>query len=115
MSDTKIHPTAIVDPDAKIAASVEIGPFSIIGPHATIGENTIVQSHVVIEGTVTIGRRNFVGHGCPHRRPAAGSFLFARTKNESRNRGRQRHPRVLHDPPRQPGWQLHEQSATRIF
>jgi len=63
MSDTKIHPTAIVDPDAKIAASVEIGPFSIIGPHATIGENTIVQSHVVIENNVIIGRGNLIGHG----------------------------------------------------
>ena len=59
----KIHPTALVDPDAKIGAGVEIGPFSIIGPQAVIGERTIVQSHVVIEGDVTIGGGNFVGHG----------------------------------------------------
>ena len=59
----KIHPTALVDPDAKIGAGVEIGPFSIIGPQAVIGERTIVQSHVVIEGDVTIGGGNFIGHG----------------------------------------------------
>jgi UDP-N-acetylglucosamine acyltransferase len=63
MTDAKIHRTAIVDPNAKLAASVEIGPFSIIGPDVTIGEKTIVQSHVVIEAEVTIGRGNFIGHG----------------------------------------------------
>ncbi len=63
MTDAKIHPTAIVDSGAQIAANVEVGAFSIIGPHATIGEKTIVQSHVVIEGEVTIGTANFIGHG----------------------------------------------------
>jgi UDP-N-acetylglucosamine acyltransferase len=63
MSDVKVHPTAIVDPRAKISAGVEVGPFSIIGPQATIGEKTIVQSHVVIEGDVEIGTGNFIGHG----------------------------------------------------
>jgi UDP-N-acetylglucosamine acyltransferase len=63
MSDATIHPTAIVDPGAKIGADVEVGPFSIIGPQATIGKKTIVQSHVVIEGQVTIGSGNLIGHG----------------------------------------------------
>jgi len=63
MTDTKVHPTAIVDPNAKIGADVEIGPFSIIGRHVTISKNTIVQSHVVIEGHVEIGCGNFIGHG----------------------------------------------------
>jgi UDP-N-acetylglucosamine acyltransferase len=63
MSDVKIHPTAIVDPDAQIGADVEIGPFSIVGPQAVIGARTIVQSHAVIEGEVAIGTGNFIGHG----------------------------------------------------
>jgi UDP-N-acetylglucosamine acyltransferase len=63
MTGSKIHPTAIVDPNAKIGADVEIGPFSIVGSHVTIGENTIVQSHVVMESNITIGRGNFIGHG----------------------------------------------------
>jgi UDP-N-acetylglucosamine acyltransferase len=63
MSDVMIHPTAIVDPAAKLAADVQVGPFSIIGPQVTIGEKTIVQSHVVIEGEVSIGKGNFIGHG----------------------------------------------------
>ena len=63
MTDAKIHPTAIVDPNAKIGGGVHIGPFSIVGPDVTIGDNTILQSHVVIEGEVAIGRGNFIGHG----------------------------------------------------
>ena len=63
MTEKKVHPTAIVDSNAKVGANVEIGAFSIIGPHVTIGEQTIVQSHVVIEAEVAIGRRNFIGHG----------------------------------------------------
>src|SRR6516164_9655761 len=63
MTDAKIHPTAIVDPNAKIGHDVQIGAFSIIGPEVTLGDKTIVQSHVVIEGEVTIGHGNFIGHG----------------------------------------------------
>ena len=63
MNATQIHPTAIVDSDARIGADVEIGPFCIIGPQAAIGEETSVQSHVVIEGDVVIGTGNFIGHG----------------------------------------------------
>ena len=63
MSDVRIHRSAIVYPNAKIGADVQVGPFSIVGPHVTIGDNTIVQSHVVIEGEVSIGRENSIGHG----------------------------------------------------
>jgi len=63
MTDNKVHPTAIVDPNSKIGANVEIGSFSIVGPRVTIGEKTTVQSHVVIEGEVAIGHGNFIGHG----------------------------------------------------
>ena len=63
MRSAKIHPTALVDPAAKIGADVEIGPFSVVGSQVTIGEKTIVQSHVVIEGQVTIGSGNLIGHG----------------------------------------------------
>ena len=63
MSSTKIHPTAIVDPKAKIGEGAEIGPFSIVGPEVTIGKDTMLQSHVVVEGEVVTGRGNFIGHG----------------------------------------------------
>ena len=59
----KIHPTAIVDPTAKIGADVAIGPYAVIGANVSIGERSTIQSHVVIEGDVTIGSKNVIGHG----------------------------------------------------
>lgn len=53
-----IHPTAIIDPSARLAADVEVGPYSIIGADVEIGAGTVVGSHVVIKGPTTIGERN---------------------------------------------------------
>jgi UDP-N-acetylglucosamine acyltransferase len=55
---TQIHPTAIVDPKARIDGSVTVGPYTVIGPHVTIGAGTTVGPHAVIEGHTTIGRDN---------------------------------------------------------
>lgn len=55
---TRIHPTAVVDPNAVLDNSVEVGAYSIIGPHVTIGAGTKVGPHVVIEGHTSIGRDN---------------------------------------------------------
>ncbi len=54
----RIHPTALVDPLAGLAADVEVGPYSIIGPHVTIGAGTIVGPHVVVTGRTAFGVRN---------------------------------------------------------
>ena len=53
-----IHKTALVDLNAKISASVEIGPFCVIGPNVEIGKNTIIHSHVNISGNTIIGNDN---------------------------------------------------------
>lgn len=53
-----IHPTAIIDPSAKIADDVTIGPYSIIGADVEIGSGCEIGSHVVIEGPTKIGRGN---------------------------------------------------------
>ncbi|MBV9576680.1 MAG: acyl-ACP--UDP-N-acetylglucosamine O-acyltransferase [Gammaproteobacteria bacterium] len=53
-----IDKTAIIDPSAKIAKNVHIGPYSIIGPEVEIGEDTWIGSHVVIAGLTRIGREN---------------------------------------------------------
>lgn len=56
----KIHPTAIVDPKAKLDGDVEVGPFCVIGEHVTIGKGTRLISHVTIDGWTEIGERNEV-------------------------------------------------------
>ncbi|MFO7604317.1 MAG: acyl-ACP--UDP-N-acetylglucosamine O-acyltransferase [Gammaproteobacteria bacterium] len=53
-----IDPHAVVDPSAKIAKNVRIGPFTVIGPHVEIGEATEIGPHVVINGPTRIGREN---------------------------------------------------------
>lgn len=53
-----IHPLAIVDPSAKLADDVTVGPWSWIGPDVVIGEGTEILSHVVIKGPTVIGRHN---------------------------------------------------------
>lgn len=55
-----IHPTAIVDNNAKIGDNVVIGPYSVIGPEVIIGDGTIIESHVVIEGETIIGKNNYI-------------------------------------------------------
>lgn len=54
----KIHDSAIVHPNAKLADDVEVQAFSIIGEHVTIGAGTVVGPHCVIVGATTIGQRN---------------------------------------------------------
>ena len=53
-----IHKTAVIDPKAKIANDVKIGPYSIIGPDVEINAGTEIQSHVFITGRTKIGLNN---------------------------------------------------------
>jgi UDP-N-acetylglucosamine acyltransferase len=59
-----IHPTAIVDPGAKLGDNVHIGAFSIIGANVEIGAGTSVGPHVVIEGPTRIGVDNRIWQFC---------------------------------------------------
>ncbi|CAN5468370.1 acyl-ACP--UDP-N-acetylglucosamine O-acyltransferase [soil metagenome] len=53
--ETRIHPTAIVSPHARIADDVTIGAFSLIEDDVEIGSGTHVMSHVVIANGARIG------------------------------------------------------------
>jgi UDP-N-acetylglucosamine acyltransferase len=53
-----IHPTAIISPNARIGADVEIGPYSVIGERVSIGDGTRIGPHVVMQGPTTIGTNN---------------------------------------------------------
>jgi len=54
----RIHPTAIVHRNARIAEGVEVGPYSVIGEHVSIGKDSKIGAHVLIEGWTTLGERN---------------------------------------------------------
>ena len=57
-----IHPTAVVDPSARLGAGVRIGAYAVIGADVEIGDDTRIGPHVVVEGPTRIGRGN-VFHG----------------------------------------------------
>lgn len=53
-----IHPTAIIDPEARVADDADIGPYCVIGPNVIIGSGCVISPHVVIKGPTVIGARN---------------------------------------------------------
>jgi UDP-N-acetylglucosamine acyltransferase len=55
-----IHEQAIVDPAARLADDVEVGPWTFIGPDVEIGPGCVVEPHVVIRGPTTIGSGNHI-------------------------------------------------------
>jgi len=60
-----IHPTALVDPAAELAADVAVGPYAIVGAGVTVGAGTQIGPHAVIEGPTTIGCDNRIhAHAC---------------------------------------------------
>lgn len=53
-----IHPSALVDPGARLADGVKVGPFCVIGPDVTVGAGTVFGPHCVIDGKTSIGKNN---------------------------------------------------------
>jgi UDP-N-acetylglucosamine acyltransferase len=53
-----VHPTAIVDPAAKIHDTAEIGPYCIVGAEVEIGARTRLMANLFIEGPTTIAEDN---------------------------------------------------------
>lgn len=51
----RAHPTAVVDPRARLADDVEIGPYSVVGPDVTLGPGCVAENHVTVTGHTTIG------------------------------------------------------------
>lgn len=54
----KIHPSAIIEPGAKLGAGVEVGPHAVIGSEVSIGPGTIVGARALLAGRTTIGADN---------------------------------------------------------
>lgn len=50
-----IHPSAVVDPAARLGADVTIGPFCMVGPDVELGDGVRLISHVVVTGRTKVG------------------------------------------------------------
>jgi len=53
-----IHPTAIIDPAAELAADIEVGPYTVIGAGVSIDTGCTIGAHAVIKGPTRIGKHN---------------------------------------------------------
>lgn len=51
-----VHPSAAVDPTAKIGKNVAIGPLCYVGPYAEVGDNATLISQVTLGAYSTIGK-----------------------------------------------------------
>lgn len=58
MSETRIHPTAVIDPGADIGEGCEIGPYCVIGAGVVLGAGCWLQHHVSLNGPSRIGDGN---------------------------------------------------------
>ena len=56
----RLHPTAIIDPNAELASDVEVGAYSVIGSEVRIGKGTKIHSHVVVQGRTSLGEGNVI-------------------------------------------------------
>ena len=55
-----IHDQAIVDPAARLADDVTVGPWTFIGPDVEIGPGCIIEPHVIIKGPTRMGAGNHI-------------------------------------------------------
>ncbi len=53
-----VHPTAIIDPGARVSETADIGPHCLIGADVEIGPRTRLMAHVFAEGPAVIGEDN---------------------------------------------------------
>ena len=63
LSAVKIHPQAVVDTKAELAAGVVVGPGAVVGPDVVIGANTWIGPNSVLDGRLRLGRDNRVFPG----------------------------------------------------
>lgn len=50
-----IHPTALVDPAARLAETVSVGPYCVVGPDVHLADDVTLKSHVVVDGRTSVG------------------------------------------------------------
>jgi len=55
-----VHPSAVVDPSAKIGEGVHIGPLAVVDADAVIGAGSVILSHAVIYRGAHLGARCFI-------------------------------------------------------
>jgi UDP-N-acetylglucosamine acyltransferase len=53
----RVHPTAIVDQRAELAADVTVGPYAIVEAGVALAEGSVLHAHAVVRGPTALGAR----------------------------------------------------------
>lgn len=54
-----VHPTAVIDPDARVGERVHAGAYVVVGPGCVVGDDSVLLPHVVLYPGVRVGARFF--------------------------------------------------------
>jgi UDP-N-acetylglucosamine acyltransferase len=57
ITETYVHPTAMVDPKAVLEDPVWIGPYCVLEAKTKVGAGTILEANVIVKTGTTIGQR----------------------------------------------------------
>jgi UDP-N-acetylglucosamine acyltransferase len=57
ITQTYIHPTAMVDPTAELEDPVWIGPYCVLEPKTKVSAGTILEANVIVKTGTSIGKR----------------------------------------------------------
>ncbi|NTU76951.1 MAG: UDP-3-O-(3-hydroxymyristoyl)glucosamine N-acyltransferase, partial [Alphaproteobacteria bacterium] len=60
---TGIHPTAIIEPGAKLGKNVAIGPYVLVAAEAVLGANSVLHSHISVGPGAVIGENALIYAG----------------------------------------------------
>jgi UDP-N-acetylglucosamine acyltransferase len=63
MTNSRIHPTAIISGDAEIGSDVEVGAYAIIGENCTVASGCVISPRATLERNVRLGQNVKVGIG----------------------------------------------------
>lgn len=59
-----IHPTAVVDPEAKLAEDVDVAPYAVIGRDVELAAGVSVGAHSIITGKTSVGEGTKIFPSC---------------------------------------------------
>ncbi len=50
-----VHPTAVIDPTARLGARVAVGPYAVVEAGVEVGDDAVIGAHTVIERDAVVG------------------------------------------------------------
>lgn len=78
-----VHPSALVDPRARLADDVSVGAFSVVGPEVELAAGVDIATHVTLTGSTRIGEGTRVSsYACIGGEPQVSGYSGESTRLE---------------------------------